>query len=109
MSLAHRSRSLLLGFGLSGMLVLAACGSPQAAGQAGTATPAPKAAPASPVAADTARRGDIQQSLAYSGDIRAREQISVLPKASGRVEKVLVDIGTRVKAGDTLADRKSVV
>src|SRR6185503_5360337 len=39
----------------------------------------------------------------YSGDIRAREQISVLPKASGRVERLLVDIGSRVKAGDTLA------
>src|SRR5262249_18270553 len=48
-------------------------------------------------------RGDIQQSLSYSGDIRAREQISVLPKSTGRIEKVLVDVGSRVNAGDTLA------
>jgi RND family efflux transporter MFP subunit len=84
------------------MLLLAACGGQPQAAQS-PAAGAPKVAPAPPVAADTARRGDIQQSLAYSGDIRAREQINVLPKAAGRVERVLVDIGSRVKAGDTLA------
>jgi RND family efflux transporter MFP subunit len=55
------------------------------------------------VSADTVQRGDIQHKLAYSGEIRARQQISVLPKASGRVEQVLVDTGAEVKAGDTLA------
>ena len=59
--------------------------------------------PAAAVSARIATRGDIQQSLSYSGDIRAREQISVLPKASGRVGRVLVDVGSRVNAGDTLA------
>ena len=46
--------------------------------------PAP---PALTVPAATAQRGEIQQTLSLSGDVRAREQITVLPKASGRVER----------------------
>jgi multidrug efflux pump subunit AcrA (membrane-fusion protein) len=55
------------------------------------------------VSADTVKRGDTQQTLALSGEVRAREQISVIPKASGRVEQLLVDSGAEVKAGDTIA------
>jgi len=64
---------------------------------------APTPVPAAPVTAQTASRGVIQQTLSYSGDIRAREQVSVLPKNSGRVERMLVDVGSKVKAGDTIA------
>lgn len=102
MTLRTASMKLVLGASLASTLVLAACGG-QPAAQAPAAAKAPAAAPAPPVSADQARRGDIQQSLSYSGDIRAKEQISVLPKSSGRIEKVLVDVGSRVKAGDTLA------
>src|SRR5438105_10410069 len=56
------------------------------------------------VPAATAQRGDIRQTLTYSGDVRARDQITVLPKASGRVQKVLVDIGSAVHAGDVVAE-----
>src|SRR5262249_25870595 len=80
-------------------LVLTACGPRPVT----NAAPTPTAVPAAAVTAQTATHSDIQQTLAYSGDIRARQQISVLPKASGRVETVLVDVGNRVKAGDTLA------
>src|SRR5262249_35579256 len=96
------TRALLLGIGLSSTLLIAACGQRPAAAPASVAAAAAQP-PAAPVSADTARRGDIQQALAYSGDIRAREQVSVLPKAAGRIETVLVDVGSRVKAGDTLA------
>ena len=60
-------------------------------------------APAVSVPAVAVQRGEIQQTIAYSGDVRAREQITVLPKASGRVQSVLVDVGTPVHAGDVLA------
>src|SRR5438067_6696091 len=56
------------------------------------------------VPAAAAQRGEIRQTLSYSGDVRAREQITVLPKASGRVQRVLVDIGSPVHAGDVLAE-----
>ncbi len=102
-SIRSTSKSVLLGIGLSSTLLLAACGGQPSAQTSAAAQTAPKAAPAPPVAADQARRGDIQQSLSYSGDIRAREQISVLPKSTGRIERVLVDVGSHVKAGETLA------
>src|SRR5579859_7977138 len=92
-------RSLLLGGALASTLLVVACGARPSAAPAA----APTAVPASPVTAQTATRGLIQQTLSYSGDIRAREQVSVLPKNSGRVERVLVDVGSHVKAGDTLA------
>ena len=56
------------------------------------------------VPAATAQHGDIQQTLTYSGDVRAKDQITVLPKASGRVQQVLVDIGSSVHAGDVVAE-----
>src|SRR5204863_2191110 len=56
------------------------------------------------VPAVTAYRGPIQQTSSYSGDVRAREQITVMPKASGRVQRVLVDVGSPVKAGDVLVE-----
>jgi HlyD family secretion protein len=55
------------------------------------------------VSAEPVRRGDIRQTLSYSGDVRARDQISVLPKASGRIQQLLVDTGSDVTTGDTLA------
>ena len=56
------------------------------------------------VPAAAAQRGDIQQTLTFSGDVRARDQITVLPKATGRVQRVLVDIGSSVHAGDVVAE-----
>src|SRR5437016_1775597 len=94
-----RNRLVLLSALGATSLLIAACGQKPAA----TATPSPPPVAAAAVSAQTATRGDIQQTLSYSGDIRAREQISVIPKVSGRVDKVLVDVGSRVKAGDTLA------
>jgi multidrug efflux pump subunit AcrA (membrane-fusion protein) len=92
-------KPLLLSGALASTLLVAACGPRPAAAPAAT----PAAPQAAPVTAQTVTRGDIQQTLSYSGDIRAREQVSVLPKATGRVEQVLVDIGSKVKAGDPIA------
>jgi HlyD family secretion protein len=68
------------------------------------ATGASPQAQAISVPAAAVQRGEIQQTIAYSGDVRAREQITVLPKASGRVKSVLVDLGSAVHAGDVLAE-----
>src|ERR1051326_248514 len=96
-STSRSIKALAVAGALSGSL-LVACGRQQAPVGA-TPTPVPAAA----VTAQNASRGDIQQTLAYSGDIRAREQVSVLPKVSGRIDSLLVDVGSHVKAGDTLA------
>ncbi len=90
----------IIAWGLLGLgLLLSAC----SAQPATKPTLAPPPPPAARVSAETVRRGDIQQTLSYGGDIHAPEQISVLPRASGRVDQILVDVGSRVDAGDTLA------
>src|SRR5262249_2213047 len=59
--------------------------------------------PAISVPAAAAQRGEIRQTLSYSGDVRARDQITVLPKASGPVKRGLVGLGSSVRAGDLVA------
>src|SRR3982750_2112395 len=78
----------------------AGCGPLAVPGTSSTASQVP----ALSVPAVAAQRGEIKQTLSFSGDVRAREQITVLPKASGRVQRVLVDIGSPVHAGDLLAE-----
>ncbi len=94
-----RLPSLALSGALGAALLVSAC-----SGRSAPETAAPRQAPAIPVSAAPVERGDIQQSLAYSGDIRASGQITVFAKGSGRVERVLVDVGSRVSAGDKLVD-----
>ncbi len=79
--------------------VMAAGCSPLVPGASTSAQPQ-----AIPVPAVPAQRGDIRQTLSFSGDVRARDQITVLPKASGRVQRVLVDIGASVHTGDVIAE-----
>ncbi len=100
-SSSTRGHRPLLALGVLAIsLVLSAC----APRQAQPAAQTPREAPPVPVTAQPVQRGDIQQALPYSGDIRAKSQITVLPKASGRVEKILVDVGSKVQAGDTIAE-----
>ena len=92
--------------GLSGALattlLISAC-SPKT-----TSQPAPqRQAVTVPVSASPVERATIEQSLSYSGDIRASGQVTVFAKGTGRVQRVLVDIGSRVKAGDPIAELDS--
>jgi RND family efflux transporter MFP subunit len=74
-------------------------------GCATTASTPPVQSPSQPVtvAVQPATRGNIEQTLAYSGDIRAREQVSILPRSTGRIARVLADVGTRVRTGEAIA------
>jgi multidrug efflux pump subunit AcrA (membrane-fusion protein) len=58
-------------------------------------------APSVPVT--TVSAGELTASLAISGSLSARSRVAVVPKMSGTLTKVLVDIGTRVRAGQTVA------
>jgi HlyD family secretion protein len=49
-------------------------------------------------------RGPVSASLSYSGDVRAVSQVAVLPKASGRIETLLVEVGSPVRKGDVIAE-----
>jgi multidrug efflux pump subunit AcrA (membrane-fusion protein) len=59
-----------------------------------------------PVPVVAVTRGSIRQTIAVSGDVQAKDQVTVLPKSSGRVQRVTVDVGSAVHAGDTLALNK---
>jgi membrane fusion protein, multidrug efflux system len=56
-----------------------------------------------PVSVVTARPGDLLVTLRASTNLRAREQVDVLPKQGGVVAAILVEEGARVAAGAVLA------
>src|SRR6266540_841839 len=55
-----------------------------------------------PVTTTEATQGKIGQVLNFSGSISPLQQTSLVPKTSDRIEKILVDVGDPVKAGQPL-------
>jgi multidrug resistance efflux pump len=55
------------------------------------------------VSTTLATQTTIQQTQSYTGDLRARGQVSVVPKTSGMIQTMAVDVGSQVKTVDTLA------
>jgi RND family efflux transporter MFP subunit len=89
------------------LLALAACGgSGDAEGaQAGRGPGGANGADgrAIPVAARIAEPTELEVVLRGSANLRAREQVEVLPKQNGVIARVLVEEGARVSAGQALA------
>lgn len=96
---------LVLVLGLA--LTAAGCKSPEATAQAtpGEATPPPVDVPVV-----TATTGSIEASLEISGTLAPRSRVPVKPRLPGTLERVLVDIGDAVTAGQTVAtmDRREI-
>jgi len=87
-----------------GLATLAsACATQPAAPAARTAEIAP------PVRVAKVVKGTIAPASTYSGNIQAKAQVNVLPKVAGRIEKLNVDVGTTVKAGDAIAEIDSAM
>jgi HlyD family secretion protein len=89
-----------------GALVSAGCG-----GQSTTAAAEPVVSPpVIDVSAATATVGLIAASLEISGTLAPRTRVGVKPKAPGTLERVLVDIGAPVQAGQVVAtlDRREI-
>jgi HlyD family secretion protein len=93
-------RPAALGIAALAIVALAACT------QAPSTPVAPTATPVKQVAVNTApvKRTDIVSTLSYTGDVRARQALSVVTKATGRIEKLNVDVGSQVKVGDVIAE-----
>jgi RND family efflux transporter MFP subunit len=68
---------------------------------------------AAPIAVQAVRAatGDIVETLSISGSLVPQTRVAVTPKLQGRLERVLVDIGARVSAGQTVAtlDAREIV
>ena len=101
------SRMVWLGAGVAAALTLAACGSrtPEPAAQA-----APVETPAVDVAAVTAKAGTLEAALELSGNLAPQARVGVKPRVPGAIERLLVDIGTPVREGQTIAtiDRREI-
>jgi RND family efflux transporter MFP subunit len=70
------------------------------------AKPAGKeAAPAAiPITTVVAQPGTIAATLVYSGNVQSRATVNVVPKITGRVERLYVDIGDQVRQGEVIAE-----
>ena len=51
----------------------------------------------------TVKRGDISSYIEFSGKIEAEKTVNIAPSISGRIDKLIVDVGSAVKKGDLLA------
>jgi HlyD family secretion protein len=87
--------TLVLGFALA----VAGCGSRSESVEA----KAPNEPEAIEVAAVEARVADVAQTLAISGSLVPQTRVDVRSKMPGRLERVLVNIGDRVAAGQLIA------
>jgi HlyD family secretion protein len=50
-----------------------------------------------------AHTGSISLVYSYSGDLKAKDSVSVVPESSGRIESVFAKVGDSLKAGDPMA------
>jgi len=55
------------------------------------------------VAVQLATRGSIRSSITLSGDFRPYQEVDVHAKVAGYIRKIFVDVGDKVKEGQTLA------
>jgi RND family efflux transporter MFP subunit len=60
--------------------------------------------PAATVSVAQAKTADIASILIYAGAVQSRATVNVVPKSSGRIEKMHVDVGSVVKKGDLIAE-----
>ena len=83
-----------------GAALLTACGSPQALPAAASSSQ-PRIVAVNVVPATT---GSISVARSYGAIVEARAQVDLAPLATGRVEKLNVDIGSEVKQGGVIAE-----
>ena len=57
-----------------------------------------------PITSALVTQGTIAATLVYSGNVQSRAQVNVVPKITGRVERLFVDVGDEVRQGETIAE-----
>lgn len=83
-----------------GILSLSACTGPYSSENVS----AKGQAPALPVTVEKLAEGPIPEVVEANGELFAEEQANISTKVPGRVEKLFVDLGSIVKAGDVVAE-----
>jgi len=89
---------------LSLALFLAACGGTPAEESEAQAAPAQleEVEVGTPVEVADVDTGDIALVFSYAGNLQSKDEVSLMPAASGRVESILVEVGDEVKADDPI-------
>lgn len=82
--------------------LLAGCSRPAPAAPGAATTPT--AEKQVQVRTAAVQRGDLVSTLSYSGDVKSKNSLTIVPKSSGRIQKLNVDVGSKVKAGDVIAE-----
>src|SRR5262249_40453619 len=92
--------------GLVCLLALSACGASAQTPASGApgAQQKPGGPPPAPVSTSRVQQGPITAGISFTGDVTAMQQVNLAPKVSGLVTKLVVDIGTHVKAGQQVAE-----
>ena len=70
----------------------------------GVAEPAPARTSSGTIRIGKALRGDLTGVLTFVAPVRAKGEVAIVPRVTARVDRVMVDMGSRVRAGDTLAE-----
>ncbi len=92
-----------IGILCAGSLALAACSQAPSQGPSSALASQVRGGRVVAVSVAPVSKGAIQSILSYSGSIQAKGQVNLVPKTSGRIEKLLVDVGDAVKTGDVIA------
>ena len=101
------SSLFVVGAVLVAIVSLVACGGGAAEPKAQAAAPAQ--APVVDVAVVKAQSGTIEAVLELSGNLAPQARVGVKPRVPGAIEKLLVDIGTPVREGQTIAARMAFI
>jgi membrane fusion protein, multidrug efflux system len=98
-------RVTLGALGALGLAVIAGCGGDSQATPNGRGGPVAGGGfdRAIPVAVEVVEPADLQVMLRGSANLRARQQVEVLPRQSGTIARILVEEGANVRQGQPLA------
>jgi multidrug resistance efflux pump len=74
------------------------------AGSPSTVASTSSTSPRGPIRIGKAIRGDVSGVLTFSAEVQAKGQVAIMPRVTARVDRIAVDLGSRVRAGDTLVE-----
>lgn len=57
-----------------------------------------------PIRIGKAIRADLTGVISFTGEVQAKARVAVVPRVSGQLERLYVDVGSRVREGEPLAD-----
>lgn len=81
----------------------AACQSDAADGPPAAEAAGPPAAPPPSVRVAVVEEGDVERTVAFTGEVLADRRVDLAPLESGRLQTLAVDVGDRVAEGDVVA------